>query len=215
MKKLFFISAVLMLLLVFNFTRKAVAQQNIISPPLLRQYPAQVVPPPAPGVQPAGVPPISAPGIPVVQTIPAEKLLANLPQAIVTAQKLNKMITPGKVWVLRAPGGESEIKGGLLYQGVVVAVLRFSPLDGSVLPLGVNPHANRSNVRIQSIESGLSSVIGNLKVLPSAEFMEPEACWLFPVVMDNAIVTHVKIYYDGIHVVQDYAANQEMAFYGK
>jgi hypothetical protein len=45
--------------------------------------------------------------------------------------------------------------------------------------------------------------------------MEPEACWSFPVAMDNQIVAHIKIYYDGIHVVQDYSANQEMIFYGK
>ena len=45
--------------------------------------------------------------------------------------------------------------------------------------------------------------------------MGPEACWLFPVALGDTIVAHVKVYYDGIHIVQDYAGNQEMMFYGQ
>ena len=217
MKKLFFVLAALIVLLSFGFTQSIAAQQKNMPPLLMQQYPTTAVPPPAPGMlpAPAGLTPAPAPGIPVVQTIPSETLLANLPQAAATAKKIAKAIEPGKVWIMRTPAGESEIKGGLLYQGVVVAVLRINPLDGSVLPLGVNPHEYRNNVQIQSIKSGLSSVIGNLTILPAAEFMEPEACWSFPIAMGNTIVAHIKVYYDGIHVVQDYMANQEMTFYGQ
>jgi len=217
MKKLSFISAVLMVLLSFGLARNASAQRNETPPLLMQQNQSPAVLPPAPGMPPApaGTPPAPVPGIPVVQIIPAETLLANLPRAIATAQELNKMMAPGKVWVMRAPAGESEIKGGLLYQGVVVAALHFNPLNGSLLPLGLNPHEYQSNVRIQSIKSSLSSVTGNLKILPAAEFIEPEVCWSFPVALGDTIVAHVKIHYDGVHVVQDYAANQEMTFYGQ
>jgi len=35
------------------------------------------------------------------------------------------------------------------------------------------------------------------------------------VILGNIVVARVKIYYDGAHVLQDYAANQEMLFYGQ
>ena len=219
MKKVIYVTVLLMVLPVFGYAQNTAERQNVTLPLLMQQNTVPTVPSPEPGFPPTpgpGIPPPPGPaGIPVVQTIPAQTLLANLPQAVATAEKLNRLLAPGKVWIMRAPAGESEIKGGLLYQGIVVAVLRFNPLNGSVLPLGINLHEYRSNVQIQSIKSGLSSVIGKLTVLPAAEFMEPEACWLFPVTMGNTIVARLKVYYDGIHVVQDYAANQEMIFYGQ
>jgi hypothetical protein len=44
---------------------------------------------------------------------------------------------------------------------------------------------------------------------------EPEASWVFPVALGNTIVAHLKVYYDGVHIVPDYPANQEMAYYGQ
>lgn len=225
MKKAFIVLVSLMILSDFGYAQNSAAQQNSAPPLLMQQNIAPLLPLQGPGAPPppgggAGIPgtllpPPGPAGIPVVQTIPAQTLLTNLPKAIATTETLNKLLTPGKVWIMRAPAGETEIKCGLLYQGVVVAVLHFSPLDGSLLPLGINPHAYQSDIRIQSIKSNLSTVIGNLKILPAAEFMEPEACWSFPVARGNTIVAHIKIYYDGIHIVQDYAANQEMTFYGQ
>ena len=130
-------------------------------------------------------------------------------------KNLNRLLAPGKAWIMRAPGGEIEIKGGLLYQNIAVAFLHFDPIDGSILPCGINPHVYQSNIQLQSIKSKLLSTVSKLKILPVAEFLESEACWSFPVVMNNIIVTHLKIYYDGIHVLPDYAANQEMTFYGQ
>jgi len=219
MKKLSFVFVILVMLSSFGFAQNSTEKQKVRPPLLMQQNPVRAVPPPVPSGPP--MPPATPPlppgtaGIPVVQTIPTQTLLANLRQAVAIAENLNKLITPGKVWIMRAPAGEIEIKGGVLYQGVVVAVLRFNPIDGNILPLGVNPHVYQSNIQIQSIKSKLSSVIGNLKFLPAAEFMEPEACWSFPVAMGNSIVAHIKVYYDGIHVVQDFVANQEMTFYGQ
>ncbi|RLE44866.1 hypothetical protein DRJ25_06280 [Candidatus Woesearchaeota archaeon] len=217
MKKSVIVFAVSTVLSVFCFAGNSLAQQDVAPPLLVQQNPASAMPPAAPGVPPLppAAPPLPGPGVAVVQTIPAQTLLSHLPKAAATVQKLNKQLAPGKVWVMRAPAGEMEIKAGLLYQGVVVAVLHFNPLDGSVLPLGINPRTYQCTVQLQAIKARISAAIGNLKILPAAEFMGPEACWLFPVALGDTIVAHVKVYYDGIHIVQDYAGNQEMMFYGQ
>ncbi len=224
MKKIFFISTIILVaFLIFGLTANVEAQQNNTVPVLMQQNPSQVppavLPPPqgmAPG-QPAQPPPPNpgVQGVQVIQTIPVATLLANLPQAVQTTRKLNRLLTAGKVWLTRAPGGELELKAGLLYRGVVVAVLRFNPMDGSVLPLGVNPRIYQSSLSIQTVKKELFTAISQLKILPAAEFIEPETCWSFPVILGNIVVARVKIYYDGAHVLQDYAANQEMLFYGQ
>ncbi len=197
-------------------------QQTTTLPPVMMPPPGSPPPmapggvPPAPQVLPPGLPPPPAgPGIPVAQTIPLQTLTAQFSQAMQTATQVNRNLLPGKVWMMRAPGGELEIKGGLVYQGVAVAMLRFDPQSGQVLPAGVNPHVYSSNLPLTEFKKSLSAIVQNLKILPVAEFMEPEACWAFPVTYRNFIVAHVKIYYDGVHVVQDYGANQEMSFYGQ
>lgn len=227
MKKLFVVFTILTMLFGFDFAKTCVAQQNA-APPLLMQQsppqaplpvvagqgpavPGQTPPPPAP----PNTPPLPGPGIPIVQTIPAQMLLASLPRAVGTVQKLDKLLGAGKVWIMRGPGGEIEIKAGLLYQGVVVGVLRFNPADGTLLPLGINPHAYQSNIQLQEIKARLSSVIEKLRILQAAEFMEPEASWSFPVAMGNSIVARLKVYYTGTHIVQDFAGNQEMILYGQ
>lgn len=219
MKKSSIVSIILVMVFYLGLIQNVTAQQNITPPLLMQQNQTPVVPPAGPGIPPTppGNPPLppGQAGIPIVQTIPTQTILANLQQAITTTNNLDKLLSAGKVWLMRSPAGEIEIKGGVLYQGAVVAVLHFNPLDGSVLPLGINPHTFQNSVEINSVKSNLSSVIGNLKILPAAEFMEPEACWSFPVAIGNIIVAHIKVYYDGIHVMEDYIANQEMAFYGQ
>ncbi len=220
MKKLSTVSFILIMLFYFVPIRYLIAQNNVTPPLLMQQSQTPLVPAAGPGVPPPptpGVPPLppGQSGIPIVQTIPTETLLSNLQQAITTTSNLNRLLSAGKVWLMRSPNGEIEIKGGVLYQGAIVAVLHFKPLDGRVLPLGINPHVFQNNIEIGRVKSNLSAVIGNLKILRVAEFMEPEACWSFPVAIGNIIVAHIKIYYDGIHVLQDYIANQEMAFYGQ
>jgi len=69
------------------------------------------------------------------------------------------------------------------------------------LPLGVNPQVYQSNIPIQTVKTKLTGALPQLKILPAAEFMEPETCWSFPVALGNAVVAHIKIYYDGIHVM--------------
>ncbi len=150
-----------------------------------------------------------------MQTIAPQTLRANLPKAIAAARKLGNQLEPGKVWMMRGPAGEVEIKAGILYQGIAVAVLHFNPLSGDVLPLGINTHTYQSNIQIQAIKTRLSNVIENLQIIPAAEFREPEASWSFPIILGDRIVAHLNVYYDGIHILQNYSANQEMIFYGQ
>ena len=205
---------VLAVILWLGFSPAPTWAQSQTAPPLLMQQtaPAPIVAPP-PQMVAGNVPP-PATGIPVTQTIPAQTLLANINQAEQTALAACKLLAPGKVWIMRAPGGEAEVKAGLLYQNVAVAVLHFNPQNGTLLPLGVNPHIFQNAVDLKTIKNNLTGILKNLKILPAAEFMEPEACWSFPLAYNNRIIAHLKIYYDGVHVVQDFAANQEMTFYG-
>ncbi len=188
--------------------------QQPATPPLLMQ-PAAVVPP-APSLPGTPFPPPA--GLPgTAQIIPLKTLLSNLSASVVTVQKLTHQLVPGKVWTMRAPAGEIEVKAGILYQGSVVAVLHFNPQDGTVLPLGMHPriYQIQTSNTIQMIKSQLPSIVSKLKILPTAEFREPEASWVFPVALGNTIVAHLKVYYDGVHIVPDYPANQEMAYYGQ
>ncbi|NOZ12766.1 MAG: hypothetical protein GXO69_03845 [Acidobacteria bacterium] len=218
MKKQFLFSVVVMVFCCVLTAQSASAQTP---PPLLLQQPAPVPLPPGnvaapavPGLIPAPPAPAGS-GIPVVRAVPAAALLQNLQQAIATARKLNRLLRPGKVWISRGPSGEIEMKAGILYQGIAVGVLRINPENGSILPLGIIPCRSETAVGVQSVKGALQSAFNRLKILPYAEFIEPESCWSFPLVLDGSIVARVKIYFDGVHVMQDAATNREMLFYGR
>ena len=174
------------------------AQQPNRLPPVLVQ--PQAVPPAAPGQVPPPPPPGQI-GISVVQSIPESTLLGNLPRAIETASKIKPLLRPGKVWMIRAPGGETEIKAGIVYQSVAIAVLQLNPLNGNVLPEGLHPREYRAAMSIQAIKAALPALLKSLVILPDASFLEPESCWSFPVVWNGMIVAHIKIFYDGTNVV--------------
>ncbi len=222
MKKVLVVFALITLSMPLCLVSYSMAEQNT-APPLLAQQPATQ--PPLPGVSPAGPPaPGTPPGPPVAppppgsgigQTIPAQTLLNNLPAAVTTVQKIGSQLTPGKVWTRLGPAGEIEVKAGVMYQGSVVAVLHFNPQDGSVLPLGIHARIYQDTRQIQAVKARLTTIIHGLRILPVAEFREPEASWCFPVALGNAIVAHLKVYYDGLHIVPDYPANQEMTYYGQ
>ncbi len=144
-----------------------------------------------------------------------EALPNTLEKALETAKVVVAHFQPGRIWQMRAPAGEIELKGGLVYQNTVVAVVRFSPVDGSVLPMGYNPWTTQTGVDLTKLHQYFSEVVPKIRVLEGAEFREPELCWAFPLVYEGKIVGHIKIYYDGIHVVPDYPAQQEMQLYGR
>ncbi len=222
MKKVIIVITFITLSILFCLVPYSRPEQNTAPPLLVQQLAAQPllqgaspVGPSAPGTPPG--PPVAPPppGPGISQTIPAQTLLNNLPTAVTTVQKICGLLTPGKVWTTQGPAGEIEVKAGVLYQGSVVAVLHFNPLDGRLLPIGIQPRIYQNTYQIQTVKGRLTAVIHELKILPAAEFREPEASWVFPVALGNTIVAHLKVYYDGIHIVPDYSANQEMTYYGQ
>ncbi len=238
MKKIFTIFAVIMVALFFSCVASSLARQ-IAAPPLLEQQPAPPPVPPVvgpnslpPGVAPgpaaplpAPVPgppaPASGPGVPPPagpgrgRRAPARASLASLPAAVATVKEIEGRLLPGKVWALAGPAGETDCKAGVLYQGSVVAVLHFNPLNGEILPLGMRPPVCPETPQLDMVKVKLATIVQGLKILPVAQFREPEASWVFPVTCDSKIVAYLKVYYDGIHIVPDYPMTQEMARFGR
>jgi hypothetical protein len=169
--------------------------------------------PPAPGIAP---PPESpAQSIPVSSRIPQE-IAKNTTLAVITAQKAKKYLTPGKVWSMVGPRGEVEVKAAIIYDGMAVAVLHFNSSDGMLLPLGIPPvETGVSPQVIENVKRNLPAIVNSLEILNGAEYREPESVWCIPLAYKDMIVARLKIYVDGIHVVPDYPANQEMKAYGK
>ena len=183
------------------------SQPAAASPPVAQPAPPQpigqaVPPPPAGQTMPQ---PLGGAGIP----------LSNASLAVATAQKVKEFLTPGKIWTMTGPRGEVEIKAAILYEGAVVAVVRFNPVDGSVLPLGLHPVVSATAAQIENIKREFPIIIRALEILNGAEYREPENVWAVPLAYKDMIVSHLKIYVDGIHVVPDYPANQEMQLYAR
>ncbi len=170
-------------------------------------------PVPSPGVAPPPPPPRPAP---MPQAGTTEGFLDNAIRAVDAARRARSLFVPGKVWSIRAPGGEVILKAAIMYQGMAVGVLEFSPLDGRLLPRGYKPRVyNLASMPIEQIRQQLPVIFSRLKALEGAEFREPEASWIIPLAFDGMIVAHIKVYYDGAHIVPDFPANQEMQAYGR
>ena len=116
---------------------------------------------------------------------------------------------------MKAPAGEVVVKAAILYQGVAVGALEFDPVNGVLLPRGYHPRVYNAAISVERIKGELPGIIARLQVLSGAEYREPEACWAVPLAVDGKIVAHVKVYYDGIHIVPNYPVDQEMRAYGR
>ncbi len=191
-------------------------------PPPILQPEQQAVPPPA-QTPPAQAPPARMPAPPPAQTPPPPEqttvvpsnFLGNAAQAVETAKEAKKYFSPGKIWTQQAPRGEVIIKAAIIYQGVAVGALEFNPLDGTVLPRGYHPRVFNSHVSLETIRQKLPTVVSGLTVLNGAEYREPEACWVIPIAYNSKIVAHIKISYDGTHIIPDYPTSQEMQAFGR
>ncbi len=184
-------------------------------PPASPQPQQPPVSPQPPG-GPAPAPP--APNPPVSPRQPPvggyTGFVQNSKTAVQTAREVKEYLSAGKAWAVRGPGGEVELKGGIVYQGIVIATVRFDPLSGEVLPEGYHARVYELRVSPESLVSRLQDVISKIEVVDGASYREPEACWVIPLVYDSMIIAHIKIYTDGIHVIPDYVADREMKWFG-
>jgi len=186
-------------------------------PPPTGTVPPPPPPPPGgPGAVPSPPPPPGGPAAPAPPPRAERNLplafLHNGPRAVEAARAARPMLTAGKVWSRRAPGGERQLKAAILYQGMAVGVLEFSPLDGTLLPVGYHPriYSPVAPPALERVKREVAGIVSRLEVLDGAEFRAPEASWVVPLAEGGMIVSHLKIYYDGVHVIPDFPANQEM-----
>ncbi len=179
-----------------------------------QENPPVPTPPPPNQGQALPVPPPSPPPPPGVRNlnIPYDRIMGNASKAILTAKKTLPFLTAGKVWISRAPAGEIEVKGAVVYKGMAVGAIHFSNENGNVLPVGFKTIDYNVRVPIETVKQNFDKILSQLKVIDGAEFCMPEYTWTIPVVFQDKIVFKLKIYYDGIHVVPDYPIDQEMRY---
>ncbi len=184
-------------------------------PPLPTQLPPQ--PPGAPPLppQPPGgvVAPVPGP-VPIQRNMDLGAIYQYAPQIISTASVVMEYVKFGKVWAFRGPGGESEIKAGLIYQNRIISVLRLDGKTGKPLPIGVNTNL-LGNYNLMWLKSNLSNIIFNLKVVGAIEYRAPENCWVIPIAYGGLKVGELKITYDGSYVIPDLIAEEEAKAYSQ
>jgi hypothetical protein len=138
-----------------------------------------------------------------------------VPKAVKTANELKNFLQSGKIIVKTAPAGEIEIKGTILYKGSVIATINFSPETGEVLPMGFIEHTFSQRIPIDIIKQHLENIIKFLEIGNAVSFKEPEKAWSIFLYYNNLIVGEIKIYYNGLYVIPDYVATEELRFFGK
>ncbi len=144
------------------------------------------------------------------QSIPQDAILANAKKALETARRILNFLSSGGAWISRGPAGEVMIKAALVYDRIVVGALEFSPIDGELLPRGYHPRVLDVKVSLEEIEKKAEDIVKGLEILGGAEYREPELSWVVPLAYDGKVVSHIKVYYDGVHIVPDYPLMQEM-----
>ena len=153
---------------------------------------------------------------PILGGVPNSPSINTAQKAVDTAKALVSYLRPGEVWIMRAPRGEIEVKGAILYQGEVVGIVHFDPQTGAPIPLGYHPRVFEVRVPLETVKAEFLKVIKGLRILEGAEYREPEACWAVPFAYQGMLLGHIRIYYDGTRVVPDYRAKEEMeAFSGR
>ena len=127
-----------------------------------------------------------------------------------TARENLAKVTAGKVWKHTAPRGEREIKGSFELNDQLLFMLRFSPADGSLLPVGLHGLNQGTAETMAIVQERLKQLCSELVVLDGAEFREPECCWAIPIAHQGRIVAHIKVSADGASVIPDYKAADEL-----
>ncbi len=180
------------------------------------QSPPPVLGGAAPSVSPA-TPPPPAPPPPAPPPPPQVQpgLTVGAAMALRSAEAARPFFSPGKVWMRKAPGGEIEIKGGIVYMGRVVAVVGFDPATGDVLAVGMHPRAFSSSVSLEAVSQKLKGVVSGLSVLNGAEYRDPESAWAVPLAYEGKIVAYIKVSADGKRIVPDYPAEEEMRLFSR
>lgn len=100
----------------------------------------------------------------------------------------------------------------VLYLNFAIDRLHYDPDKGMPLPKGC-PRSSRSE-SIDGIGEKVEEILNEAKVLPAAEFREPENCWVVPVAWRSFVVLHVRVSADGKEIVPDYGLTEEIRRHG-
>lgn len=198
----------------------AVVQQGVSAPvpPAQPQMPAVPVPPASGGPVPSASGRTNGPAFPVPSFSRVRSIdIASdkIQQVLSTSKSTRKYLKPGKIWILREPGGELEIKGGIMYRGVVISAVAFSPVTGLALPSGYMPAVYQEDASMETIRSTFEKIVNTMKILEGVWYSQPEGDWIVPIAYNGKIITFLKVYTDGVHIIPDYEASREMAYYGQ
>ena len=156
-------------------------------------------PPPPPGAVPPPPPENSA------------MLLENVDKTAQTVTQLAAYLAPGPVYAVTLPGGETEYKLPVLYENRIVAVLHFDAGTGRVLPEGVPATRPVTLLPPDKAAQRAQKVFEKTRLLDAAAYRARERVWVVPLVYGHEIVGHLRVYYDGIHIVPDWAAEREVS----
>ncbi len=186
-------------------------EQNPISPLGSNVLPGPGVPPPR-----ADIGGINSPPPPLQsQEVNINYVLGNLKRAINTAKIVVEHLNPGKIWIRRGPQGEIEVEGAIIYQGVVVGSIKLDPLTGEALPDGYHGKTFTGSFDFGMLKAKFQSVFQDLQIAEGVEYREPEASWIIPIIWEGRIVSFLKIYYDGLHIVPDFKKMHDMTLFGR
>jgi hypothetical protein len=135
-------------------------------------------------------------------------------RAVETSRSCIGTLKPGKVWTHRGKHNEFEIKGCLELNNQPVAMFRFNPADGSLMPKGLHALSAGTKETLIVVQNRLTHIPQEITVLEGAEFREPEFCWAVPLAVQGRIVGHLKVSADGTSVLPDKKAMEEIAALG-
>ncbi|HII61323.1 hypothetical protein [Pyrococcus horikoshii] len=100
----------------------------------------------------------------------------------------------------------------ILYLNFAIDRLHYDPKKERPLPKGC-PRSSRAG-EVGEIEEKVEKILEEAKILPAAEFREPENCWIVPVAWKSFIILHIRVSADGKEIIPDYRLTEEIRRHG-
>ncbi|KUH34522.1 hypothetical protein APY94_01505 [Thermococcus celericrescens] len=133
--------------------------------------------------------------------------IENAERAIELVRKALPLFRAGEP-ILKPDGVDVPV----LYLNFAIDRLHYDPERRIPLPKG-RPRSSRP-FEVEGIAEEAERILKEVRVLPAAEFREPENCWVVPVAWRSFVVLHVRISADGKEIVPDYGLTEEIRRHG-
>ncbi len=142
-----------------------------------------------------------------------EVVLGNVSRALSSARAVGGLLSVSKWWIRRSPVGGVEAKVAVIYREFPVGIIELSPVDGRPLPCGFYPRIPELVATEDMLSESVKLLSGGLRVVEAVEYREREMSFAVPIAFKTLMVSHLNIYYDGVHVLPDYLIMQEMKLF--